>query len=73
METLKCTFEHEKHCIMFPSALLITPHCHPALLSLQSYTPLHGYNCSPQAGLGTEAKAQPYHLLHSNVGYSLNC
>ena len=46
---------------------MIILHCHPTFLSLQSYHPLCGYDCSPQAGFGT----QPYHFLHSNVGSSV--
>ena len=44
-----------------------------SIAELKSYDPLCGYDCSPQAGSGTWAKAQPYHSLHLNVGYSLNC
>ena len=60
-------------CSQFPTALTITSHFHPALQNSNHYDPLCGYDCSPQAGSGTWAKAQPYHSLHSNVGYSLNC
>ena len=40
---------------MFPTALVITPHYHSALPLLQSYDPLCGYDCSPQAESGAQA------------------
>ena len=42
-------------------------------LLFQCWDPLCGYGCSPQAGTGTQAKAQPYHSQHSYVGFSLYC
>ena len=39
---------------MFPTALMLTPHCHPALPLLWSYDPLCGYDCSIQGESGTQ-------------------
>lgn len=67
----KCIIWHEEHWKMLPTALMLTPHCHPRMPLLWSYDPLCGYDCSMQAESGTQDYAQPFHLLHSNVGSSL--
>ena len=41
--------------------------------SFQCWNPVCGYACSPQAGIGTQVKAQLYHSHHSYVGFSLDC
>ena len=35
--------------------------------SFWCWNPVLGYDCSPQAGIGTQAKAQPYHSHHLYV------
>ena len=69
-ETLKCNFNMKK-------TLYSELDDYPTLLSnisFHSNLRIHYVDVTcPQAGTGTQAKAQPYHSWHSNVGYSLNC